>query len=151
MKKLIPLLTICVFCLSPLSFAGKIYKWTDSEGNVHYGERPPSKQAQQVKVRKGPSNPAPATKTSSQYDSTKKLLDSIEKDRKDKKEAADKAAAEQERRAKNCANAKKRVAGLKLGGRQFVMTEDGERNYLNEADIQQRLSKAQEAVDKWCK
>lgn len=151
MKKLISLLTICFICASPLSFAGKIYKWTDSDGNVHYGERPPGKKAEQIKVRKGPANPAPTKKPSSQYDSTKKLLDSIEKDRKDKKEADAKAAAEQERRAKNCSNAKKRVAGLKLGGRQYVMTEDGERNYLDEAAIQQRLNEAQQAVNKWCK
>lgn len=152
MKNLISLLTICLLCLSPLSFAGKIYKWTDSEGNIHYGERPPSKQAKQIKVPKGPaSSPAPATKASSQYDATKKLLDSIDKERKDKKEADAKAAAEKELRAKNCSNAKRRIAGLKIGGRQYEVSEDGERNYLNEADIQQRLAEAQKAADKWCK
>lgn len=152
MKNLIILLTICLFSLSPLSFAGKIYKWTDSEGNVHYGARPPTKQAEQIKVRKGPSNvPAPAAKTSNQHDSTKKLLDAFDKERKDKKEAADKAAAEKERRDKNCSIAKRRIAGLKIGGRQYEVTEEGERNYLNEADIQKRLSEAQKLADKWCK
>ena len=151
MKHLITLLTIGLLCLSTLSFAGKIYKWTDSEGNIHYGERPPGGQSQQIKVPKGPSStPAPAAKSSSTQEATKKLLDAFEKEHKDKAEASAKAEAEKERREKNCASAKRRIAGLKMGGRQYEVTEKGERNYLNEADIQQRLDEAQKFADKWC-
>jgi hypothetical protein len=153
MKNLITLITIFLLCLSSLSFAGKIYKWTDSEGNVQYGERPPNRQAKQIKVPKGPSgSPAiPSAKTSSPQDATKKLLDAFDKERKDKKETVAKAAAEKERRDKNCSSAKRRIAGLKVGGRQYEMTDQGERNYLNEADIQKRLAEAQKFADKWCK
>lgn len=152
MKNLITLLIVGLFCLSPLSFAGKIYKWTDSEGNVQYGEHPPNRNAKQLKVPRGPAHtPAPAAKPGSTQDSTKKLLDAFDKERKTKEEAAAKAAAEKELREKNCSSAKRRIAGLKVGGRQYEMTEDGKRHYLNEADIQNRLAEAQKFADKWCK
>ena len=79
MKNLLTLTTVFLLCLSPLSFAGKIYKWTDSEGNTHYGERPPGNQATQVKVPKGPAHTSTPSPTN-QQDATKKLLDAFEQD-----------------------------------------------------------------------
>ncbi len=150
MKNLTTLITVFLLCLSPLSFAGKIYKWTDSEGNTHYGERPPSQKATQIKVPKGPartSTPSPVN----QQDATNKLLDSFAKERKDKKEATNKAAVEKESRDKNCSRAKQRVASLKRGGRQYEITDRGERHFLSDADIQTRLLEAQKIADQWCK
>jgi hypothetical protein len=152
MKKLLVLIAIALFCTATLSVAGKIYKWTDSEGNIHYGERPPNGQGQQIHVPTAPPAPAsPAATPSSQVDTTKNLLDAFDKERKDKQEAADKIAKEKETRDKNCSNARKRIAGLKMGGRQYEVTEQGERHYLDDAAIQQRLTEAQKAADEWCK
>jgi FKBP-type peptidyl-prolyl cis-trans isomerase len=151
MKTLITLTTIFLLFLSPQSFAGKIYKWVDSEGNTHYGERPPSQQAKQIKVRKGPSNvSSSAAKPGNQQEATQKLLDAFDKERKDKEHAATEAAAEKERRDKNCSNARRRIAGLNFGGRQYEVTEQGERRYLTDANIQTRTAEAQKLVDKWC-
>jgi FKBP-type peptidyl-prolyl cis-trans isomerase len=150
MKNLIILITVFLLCLSPLSFASKIYKWTDSEGNTHYGERPPNQKATQIKVPKGPartSTPSPVN----QQDATNKLLDAFARERKDKKEAANKAATEKERQDKNCSHAKRRVVNLKLGGRQYEITDQGERRFLSDADIQTRLTEAQKIADQWCK
>jgi len=150
MKNLITLATVFLLCLSPLSFASKIYKWTDSEGNTHYGERPPSQQATQIKVPKDPARTS-APQPVNQQDATNKLLDAFAKERKDKKEAANKTAAEKERRDKNCSSAKRRVISLKLGGRQYEITDQGERRFLSDADIQTRLLEAQKVADQWCK
>ncbi len=150
MKHLITLTTVFLLCLSPLSFANKIYKWTDSEGNTHYGERPPSQQATQITVPKGPAR-TQAPQPVNQQDATNKLLDAFAKERKDKKEAANKAAAEKERRDENCSRAKRRVISLKLGGRQYEITDQGERRFLSDADIQARLLEAQKVADQWCK
>ncbi len=151
MKKLLLLTAIFLLCVTTFSVAGKIYKWTDSEGNVHYGAQPPDRQAKQIKIPKGPSNlPAPASTVTNQQDATTKLLEAFDKERKDKAESSAKAAEEKERIDKNCSNARKRVAGLKLGGRQYTITEQGERHFLSDADIQQRLAKAQKTMAKWC-
>jgi len=149
MKNLITLATVFLLCLTPLSFASKIYKWTDSEGNTHYGEHPPSQKATQIKVPKGPEHTS-APRQVNQQDATNKLLDAFAKERKDKKEAESRAAVEKDRRDKNCANAKRRVVSLKLGGRQYDITDQGERRFLGEAELQTRLVEAQKTADKWC-
>jgi len=150
MKNLITLITVVLLCLSPLSFASKIYKWTDSEGNTHYGERPPNQRSTQIKVPKSPTH-TPTPLPVNQQEATNKLLDAFAKERKDKKEAENKAAADKEHRDKNCSQAKRRVISLKLGGRQYEITDQGERRFLSDADIQTRLAEAQKTVNQWCK
>lgn len=156
MKKFISLfpiiLMLILLAISSTASAGKIYRWVDSEGNVQYGERPPAGQGKQVHVpRSTPSGAVSAPKASNKIDTTNKFLESVAAERKEKKEASEKAAKEKEIMDKNCSQARRRVATLKQGGRQFEVDEKGERHYLNDADIQKKLSEAQQAVDKWCK
>lgn len=151
MKKLLLLIAISLLCTATLSMAGKIYKWTDSEGNVHYGTRPPNNQAKQIKVPKAPPYAGkPAAKSGSSTDARKTLLDAFDKERKDKKEATAKADKEKAVSDKNCSNARKRVAGLSIGGRIYDITEQGERKYLEDNQIKSRLVEARKAVEKWC-
>lgn len=151
MKRLLLLIAIGLICTATLSVAGKIYKWTDSEGNIHYGERPPNGQSQQIRVPSAPpSSGAAAATPSSPADSRKNLLDAFDKERADKAEATAKADKEKAVRDKNCSNARKRVASLSIGGRIYDITEEGERRYLEEADIQARLGEARKAVEQWC-
>lgn len=152
MKKLLLLIAISLLCTATISVAGKIYKWTDSEGNVHYGARPPAGQGQQMKVPKAPAYSGGSTaKPSNPADSRKKLLDAFDKERKEKAETTAKSDKEKAVRDKNCSNARKRVAGLKMGGRQYEVTEEGERNYLDDAALQSRLAEAEKSVKEWCK
>jgi hypothetical protein len=152
MKRLLLLIAIFLFCTTTLSVAGKIYKWTDSEGNIHYGERPPSgQQGQQMRVPKGPAYTAkPAAKAGSPADARKNLLEAFDKERKEKAEASAKSEKEKAARDKNCSNARKRVARLS-GGRIYEFSDDGERRFLEDAEIQKRLAEARQSVEKWCK
>ena len=151
MKKLLLLIAIFLLCTTTASIAGKIYKWTDSEGNIHYGERPPGGQAKQIKVPKGPSGgSAPASTPTNQQDATKKLLDAFDKERKDKADATAKASKDKAIRDQNCTAARKRVASLSIGGRIYDITEKGERRYLEAEEIKKNLAEARKVVEKWC-
>jgi hypothetical protein len=156
MKKIIFLfntaLLVIVSATSSTTFAGKIYKWTDDDGKVHYGERPNGGNAKQISVpRSAPHNTAPAPQSTNKNDTAKKFLEGVAAERKEKNEASEKAAKEKEIADKNCSIARRQAAGLKLGGRQFEVDEKGERNYLDEAAIQTRLDEALKNVEKWCK
>lgn len=153
MKKFIVLVTVVLLGTSAFSLAGKIYKWTDDKGNIHYGEHPPMDNAQQLKIPKTPPRSAttPAAKPGNQMEATQKLLDALAKERTEKAEATARAEKEQKINKENCSRARKRVASLKIGGRKYEVTEQGERNYLDDADIQDRLQKAQKMVSEWCK
>ena len=156
MKKITFLFTTAILSMllgtSSTTFAGKIYKWTDSDGKIHYGERPPSGQGKQMRVpRSSPYSATPTPKPGNKSEAAKRFLESVAAERKEKNEAADKMAKEKEISDKNCSNARKRVAGLKMGGRKYEVTDSGERKYLDDAGIQRRLIEAQKKVDEWCK
>jgi hypothetical protein len=145
-------LTIMMLGASSSSFAGKIYKWTDANGKVHYGERPPNGKAKQMKVKgTTPFGTASASKPSDEGDAASKFLESVATERKEKKEVADKSAKEKEIANKNCSNARKRVASLKQGGRRYTVDEQGNRSYMDDTEIQKSLNEAKKNVEKWCK
>ena len=149
MKKLIAVITLSLLSATGGALAGKIYKWTDSEGNVHYGERPPTSQAREINLPKAPPS-SRATPAGNSLQETNKLLDTLQKERQQKAEK--KAAAEKERKAReaNCSHAKRRLAAYTIGGRIYEIDDQGERSYLGDAEIEKRRLAAQKEVDEWC-
>jgi hypothetical protein len=156
MKNVIYLLFVALIVMllsaSSSTFAGKIYKWTDANGKVHYGERPPNGKAEQMKV-KGTSTfgATPTAVPSNKGDAASKFLESVAAERKEKNETTDKLAKEKEISDKNCSIARRQVASLNQGGRRYEVDEKGERTYLDEVAIKSRLSEAQKKVAEWCK
>lgn len=151
MKKLTAVITLCLLCATTGALAGKVYKWTDSEGNIHYGERPPGTQAKEVDIHKAPPSSRNAPPAESSLQETTKLLETLRKERQQKAEK--KATAEKEHKAReaNCSYSKRRLTGYQIGGRIYEIDDQGERSYLSDSDIQQRLEATQKEVDKWCK
>ncbi len=150
MKKIIAVITLSLFCAASGALAGKVYKWTDSEGNIHYGERPPTSQAREIDIPKAPPSSRNTAPAGNSLQETNKLLETLQKERQQKAEK--KATAEKERKAleANCSRSKRKLAGYRIGGRIYEVDEQGERSYLSDSDIQQRLEAAQKEVDKWC-
>jgi hypothetical protein len=145
-------LTLMLLGTSSSTFAGKIYKWTDANGKVHYGERAPNGNSKQMKVKgTSPYAAAPAPKSSDKSDAANKFLESIAAERKEKKEADDKSAKNKEITDKNCSISRRQVASLNQGGRRYEVNEKGDRTYLDDVAIQSRLSEAKKNVAKWCK
>lgn len=151
MNRLIALITICLLLATPAASAAKIYKWVDAQGNVHYGERAPTRNAEEMTIRKGPP-PAPssADKPADRKETTTKLLDGYVEQREAKATAEKRAAQEKQLRDENCAKARKNLASQQLGGRRFVMTESGERKFLSTEESEQRLQQSQKDIDEWC-
>ncbi len=48
-----------VVSASGIAFANDIYKWTDADGNVHYGDRPTANATEErLAISSGPTNPS---------------------------------------------------------------------------------------------
>ena len=45
------MLCLTLSCLSSMSVAQEIYRWTDAQGRVHFGQRPQAADAERVDVR----------------------------------------------------------------------------------------------------
>ena len=130
-------------------------KWTDADGKVHYSDQPPPANAKEqgtVKQLK-PSAPtekgAPAAKTPTyaeqDADFKKRQVEAAEREAAEKKKTAE--AAEKK---KNCEQARSALKNMQLGGRISTTNAQGERDYLNDAQMAQEIARGKQAVDSWC-
>ena len=130
--------------------AGEIYKWTDEEGNVHFGDKPVAEDSERVAIRSRPTNPE---RVQSQVQS--------------RAEAAAKAAEEQaaatpagptaeelqarlEERAKKCDTYRERLQRFVTSRRIYREDENGERVYMNEEEMQEAREKVENQVQEYC-
>ncbi len=127
-----------------------VYKWTDAQGKLQYGDRPPvgvhaevvellgvhGAHAASARAADSPT-PAPAKSASqnqSADDSTKKAVD------------ADVAQVKE----KQCADAQERYKKLIEGRRLFKTGTDGERQYLTSEEIDSERLNAKREIDATC-
>ncbi len=144
--------------------AAQTYKWTDAEGKVHYSDQPPPANAKEqatIKPRK-PSTSAPTaapvatekgapaakakTYVEQEADFKKRQVEAAEREAADKKKVAEAAEKKQ-----NCEQARAQLKSLQSGGRITRNSAQGEREYLNDAEIAQEIERGKKSVDSWCK
>jgi hypothetical protein len=123
-----------------------VYKWSDAEGKVHYGDRPPDGVKAEIVEGLGThvyaqaaSAPAPARATAQPAAAAKdKPLDAAAQD-------AATAAREQQ-----CASAQARLKQLNEGRHLFKAGPNGERDYLTSDQIDAERADAKKEVDTVC-
>lgn len=172
MKRLLLALSLTMCAAVPVS--AQMYKWVDSNGQVHYTDKPPPGNIKTEKLRPPPPAPvvsaptAGASKTGAKQDAAndgKNAADAAPKTpaeqeqafRKRQAEAAKAQEAEAKKvaqardKAENCRRAKAAVASLQAGGRQMRVDEKGERVFLDDAQIASETAKAQQEAAAACK
>jgi Domain of unknown function (DUF4124) len=126
-----------------------VYKWTDAQGNVHYGDQPPDGVPSEIVEGLGthvssltgspPAAPArSAAPTAAAAPAKDKPFDAA---------AADAATAA---RAKQCADAQERMKQLNEGRHLFRAGPNGERDYLTSDQIDAERADAKKEVDTVC-
>jgi len=133
---------LLLLSMNPASAA--MFKWTDANGNVQYGEHPPAgASAEHIKATPEPRNEAPATPSLQQQ------VDAL--DKRLAEEAEQKAAVEQkkqdaENRKINCANAKSNIEQLRQGGHRLTRMPDGSYERMDEKQKQAEIAKNKQAI-----
>ena len=124
--------------------AGSIQKWTDENGNVHYGDAPPVKtRSEDVRVLSAPSNPGKALpRLNSSDDSGQAANDNA---------AANKQEVSDTQASNICASARADLDILNNSIRIKLQQPDGEVRYLNESEIAARRADTQAEVNRFCK
>jgi hypothetical protein len=164
MKSIYLLLVLMIFGVtSPLSQA-EIYKWKDKDGSIRYTDTPPpsnikqeaigAKKAVQPTVTAPVENAAPVPEKVKDLKAPANAEDAaaaqrqrnaeIEKKNKQEKEA------EVKRKAENCSAAKANYETYKQGGRVYKMNERGEREYMDDKELNAGKEKAQQEIDENC-
>jgi hypothetical protein len=124
-----------------------VYKWTDAQGKVLYGDRPPDGvHAEVVELLVSHASRGAPTKTETSQP-PKTAANAPPKDNADKK-AVDEDVAQT--RDKQCTEAQDRYKKLIEGRRLFKTGPDGERQYMNSQEIDTERLNAKRDIDAIC-
>ena len=142
-----------LLCAAPTS--AQMYKWVDDKGVTHYSESPPpGRKAQQVQTTPAPSPPAtpkPAEPASTWGDKERAFRQrTIEREyaeeTKQKKDAERIAM-----RREACLEARYMINALSGGVPVYKLNEKGEREYLADNARADRLQRAKENAETYCR
>jgi hypothetical protein len=145
-------LGLCLAAGAVVAQGAPVYKWKDAGGVTHYGSQPPDGANYEVtSIRaKRTSKQALQTRVSKQSD-----LREAEKVRKDF--AAEEAATEEqarketeEQRAANCQKARDQLETYDTSPRLYRPLPNGEREYLNDEELDAERANARRQVREWC-
>ena len=133
--------------------AAEVYRWTDADGQVHYGKHAPHDAAGARSVQLPESveavhaaDPDDAQRRERQ----RRLLEAYTHERRQKQAAAAESAQRQQEQAQRCRALQAQWRRLTFGGRVYFKREDGTREYLSDERRAAEQAKLRPAYIKAC-
>ena len=139
-------IALLLFISATSAFSTGVFKWTDADGNIHYGDRPKGV-AEEIKVRKGPA-PDPGMRQHRQK--RDRLLEVFDEERREKQSDKALVAREKAKQEQKCSNAQDSLEKYQTAGYLYKLDEEGNRNILKDGEHALALEQAQDSVDHWC-
>jgi len=143
------LLLILIITAAATANAG-VYKWTDEQGNVHFGDRPTSSQAEQIKLKKYPKSSGPTSSSTQPKVTQQQLLNMYQQEREKKKAEKKKQKEEAKTLALKCARARDNLSQYE-GSRLYEVLPSGERRYFSDEEHSQTISNLKKNIKRHCK
>ena len=138
--------------LATAAYGGQVYKSTDANGNVVFSDRP-SDRSEPVNVAVPtagkPGNPITPRDAKAAAGTTQPGAQANAAGDQ-KKEKVPTPAEKDAERAKNCATARERKTRYEESHRLYKSGTNGDREYLNAAEIDEARAKAAADVATWC-
>ena len=147
-KQWLPSLLLAV--VTHCAGAEGIYKWTDAQGRVHFGDRPPG-DAEGAPISAAPAPAGPTPTDAERAERRQRLLDMYRDERIEKEEREAKEKAEEEDRRRRCAYAQERLARYQGSSRVYQPLPNGERRYLSDGERDAEIRTTRNEVARWCK
>ncbi len=135
---------LCLLVLPGLATA-EIYRWTDANGQVHFGQRPAASGAEKVEVR--PQVVERDQQTREREERTSRFFDAR---REEQAQASAQAAERQAKRAAECQDLRRRLANIPEGYSYYRTDETGERNYYSDQQVDTARQQLQRQVTERC-
>ncbi|MEJ2435156.1 MAG: DUF4124 domain-containing protein [Pseudolabrys sp.] len=147
-RRLLRCLLGCLLALwCGAAVAGKIYRWTDAQGQVHFSDQPGARDAQPVHLRPAP---PPDPQTARRRAQTDKLLQAIDQDGAEKASRERKAAARAARRQENCRRARQRLSDASRARYLYTQKGGGPRHILSAHARSNAVRQMRSDVKKYC-
>jgi hypothetical protein len=131
-------------------FASDIYKWTDADGSVHYGDRPEGEQPQRVAIVSQRTDPARIQAAAQRRSQARAEKAEAQAAATAAGPSADELKAEAEDRAQKCATYKAQMQQLVTSRRIYKEGENGERVYLDEKETIAARERVENQVSEFC-
>lgn len=123
----------------------EVYRWTDANGKVQFGDKPPASGATTMTI-----HAEKATEDISRQQRTERLLNEFATERAERAEADKKQAKADAERAAACSDARNRDFEYQHSGYLYVWDDNGQKRVLSEAEHKSAKAKARADVAKWC-
>ena len=133
------------------ALSGEIYKWTDADGDVHYGDRPIGTDVERLHVISNSNTDNDAVQASVEARHDREAVRSEARSKRDEEDqAAADAKAEAAQRDVKCQASRTRMETYLQSRRLYKQDDAGERVYLDEDQTMQARADAQEMIQKYC-
>lgn len=147
-------LLIFLILASSNAFA-EVNKWVDDQGRVHYSDQAPPPEVQSKALRSASEGAGSASGVAGTGEPTfvqqeAALKRAQQAQQADAAQAAAKQATADALKA-NCNSAQQNLRNLQSGVRMMDVNSSGERYYIDDAQRQQRIDKAQQDISNYCK
>ncbi|MFQ5469061.1 MAG: DUF4124 domain-containing protein [Gammaproteobacteria bacterium] len=140
------ILSLIIIFSSQASVAGKVFKWKDERGNIHFGDSPGVSGAEVVDIPKYYRDPF----LEQRVEELQQALEDNRKERALKKEQEKVEKEERQIKEKNCLLAKDRLNNYQTRTRLYRENDQGIREYLSERERLSEIEKAEKSVADWC-
>lgn len=144
------LMMVCLLALLPAA-AADVYRWTDENGQVHYGQRPPPSGADRLELPEtGAIEAGVDTEIQQRRARQQRLLDSYDYEREQKRAEQAREAEDRQQAATRCAKLQQYWRRLSYGGPVYHTGADGEREYLSDQQRAAEKAKIRPAFVRAC-
>lgn len=139
----------------PCTSGETVYKWIDADGVTHYGHRPPGAGAAAQQIDLPEKRAAAATAApgyEEQLERINRRLRVYEEERRLKQEHQTEARERKTRRDQHCARLRAHVSDYETrGGTWYELDDQGNRRYLDDRHLAERIRQLHEAIDQRCR
>jgi hypothetical protein len=138
---------LCVIVIMPTH--ASIYTWTDSDGNIHFGDRPADKaSATELNIN---TDKAGITNSSGNSEAREMLLKTIEADRKIEAERMRELAKIKAKRRTKCLRYQDEYQRHQRSTHTYRKSSDGEYQFYSNDEHDALRSRLKANVDKYCR
>lgn len=149
-RKTLILFTTASLTFSAAAVAGEIYKWTDENGNVHYEDRPTVDDVERVAVTSSNTNNSSVRASIDARRARQAAREDADAKRDEEEERAAEIARIAEEREQKCQESRQRMERYLQARRLYREDESGEREYLDDSQVMEARSQAQEDIQAYC-
>ena len=128
----------------------KVFRWTDENGQVHYGARPGGEDAEQIQIRDRKTDRDAAQGARDREAMRRRMLDSYREERERKAAEKKKLAAAEKTRNLRCRQLQRHWKNLNHYGPLYYRNKSGGREFLDAEARQAEKDKVAEQMEKTC-